>query len=400
MKDKNATFASNGMLLLFVVTLVGLLWSRALLSLVHIAWLIVAVAFVVKKQFLLSRNPLLIWSVIPLGLFLFGVYQEPLAKANYDYLLTLSMYPIAAIATSILFKAVDKQTCPKVWTGLAAISLLLPLVGYFSTSGMYELYGSAKTLPVLMSADHIRYGLFIAASFLFLLSYKLFETKVHFSMLLFIFLMLVLISVRTAWVAAAIIIVVSGWQKIKLSKYPKVRWLIPLLLTTFSVGAYYLVDAVKGKVDYTIYDWQSFDEKKFEANFSDGVRRSINYVGFKTVTTDDHDNVGWSAIPVALQNGFNKYFPTQQIEYGWPFNQWLFWWIGAGWWTMILFSIWMLYPLVWAFKTKNHSLASWTLVIAASCVVECTLSLQYGVFLHAWVTAFLWLLPLKEEYGS
>jgi hypothetical protein len=211
--------------------------------------------------------------------------------------------------------------------------------------------------------------------------------------------MLVLISVRTAWVAAAIIILINGWQILKRSKYKKNRWLLPIIIALVSVGSYYLIDSVRGKVDYTVYDWQSFDEKKFDAKFSDGARRSINYVAFKTVRTDDKQNVGWSAIPGTLQIGFSKYFPAQKVEYGWPFNQWLFWWMGAGWWTMILFSIWMFYPLVWSLKNKNQSLTSWTLVIAASCVVECTLSLQYGVFLHAWVTAFLWL-PVKEEYDS
>jgi hypothetical protein len=135
-------------------------------------------------------------------------------------------------------------------------------------------------------------------------------------------------------------------------------------------------------------------------NFSDGARRAINYTAWKTVTSDGNANVGWAGIPQALQKGFDTYFHGQQIRYGWPFNQWLFWCIGGGWWTMILFFAWLLYPVFWGIRKKNYSLCSWTLVITASCVVECTLSLQYGVFLHAWVTALLWLSMTKVESGN
>jgi hypothetical protein len=279
--------------------------------------------------------------------------------------------------------------------------LLLPLVSYLlNLSEVYELYAKAKTLPVWMGKDHVRYGLFISSAFLFLISYKLFSYRIQYFLLSICFLMIVFISIRTAWVAAGLIILFSGWYKIKQTRYSKVRWLIPLVLLSVAIGSYNLIDSVKGKVDYTLYDWQNFDEKKYDANFSDGARRAINYTAFKTVTTDGNANVGWAAIPQSLQKSFEVYLPNQKINYGWPFNQWLFWWIGGGWWTMALYAAWLLYPLVWGIKNKNYCLCSWTLVIAASCVVESTLSLQYGVFLHAWVTALIWISSTKAEYDN
>jgi hypothetical protein len=390
-QNKSATFASYTALLLFTLTLIGLIWSRAILSVVHILWLVTACFYFIKNKHLVAKNPLIIWSVVPLLLFLFGLYQQPLAKRNLDYFLLISMYPIAVLGINFLLKNASIKTCLTFWVIAAFISILLPLVSYLQNfSGIYLMYAQAKTLPVWMDADHVRYGIFLCSALLFLLSCKFLRPNLRYTLLIFIILMIVLLSSRTAWVGAAIIIIIIGWQKIRQSRYAKFAWLIPLLLLLFSLGAYKFIDSVKGKVDYMIYDWQSFDAKKYDANFSDGVRRSINYTALKIVTTENKANAGWAAISPTLKNSFQTYFPSQKTEYGWPFNQWLYWWMGAGWWTAILFSAWLFYPVICGWRRKNYALISWTLLIVASCFVESTLSLQFGVFLHAWVTALLW----------
>jgi hypothetical protein len=128
----------------------------------------------------------------------------------------------------------------------------------------------------------------------------------------------------------------------------------------------------------------------FDANLSDGVRRNINWVAWQNIQSDFNINTGWQAIPATLQSSFTKYFNTQTIEYGWPFNQWLFWWMGSGWWGMLLFSGWFFYPLFKGFQRKNMGIICWTIAIALSCLVETTLNYQYGVFLHIFPIAILW----------
>jgi hypothetical protein len=54
------------------------------------------------------------------------------------------------------------------------------------------------------------------------------------------------------------------------------------------------------------------------------------------------------------------------------------------------FVVWLLFPVAIGIKQRNTMLVAWQLVVIASCFVESTLNFQYGIFLHAWVTAFLW----------
>jgi hypothetical protein len=93
---------------------------------------------------------------------------------------------------------------------------------------------------------------------------------------------------------------------------------------------------------------------------------------------------------LAYQIFYKKDFGNQKTEYGWPFNQWLFWWMGSGWWGMLLFTGWLLYPLFINIKKIDAGLICWTIAIALSCIVESTLNYQFGVFLHIWPIAFMW----------
>ena len=390
-ENKSATFASYTALFLLALTLAGLIWSRAVLSIVHIFWLVAASIFFAKQRHLFKKSRLLIWSITPLFLFLPGLYQQPFAKGNAAYIITLCIYPITALAVTFLLKNISEKKFLAIWMIFAVASLALPFYNYLQNfSGAYLMYARAKTLKVWMDADHVRYGLFLCSALLFLLFFNVSKLWLRYTVFTFIFLMIVLLASRTAWVGAALIILIYAWQKIRLTKYEKLRWLIPVALVAGGAASYQFVDTVRGKIDYMVYDWQLFEAKKYNADFSDGTRRNINYTAWKVVTTEGKSNAGWAGISPTLKNSFKNYFPAQQTEYGWPFNQWLYWWIGAGWWTAILFTGWLFYPLVYGLKKRNYPLVTWTLIIAASCMVEATLSLQYGVFLHAWVIAILW----------
>ena len=144
------------------------------------------------------------------------------------------------------------------------------------------------------------------------------------------------------------------------------------------------------KIAYSIWEYQQYQPSKYNPNFSDGTRRSINDAAWQWLQTNTSANTGWQSVPATLQSAFSKYFMHQTTEFGWPFNQWLYWWLGSGWWGMLLFSIWLFYPLVKALQQNNFGIICWTLAIALSCIVETTLNYQYGVLLHILPLAILW----------
>ena len=67
-----------------IVMLVGLLFSRAVLSITHIIWLFFALAFLKKNQIQFGKE-LFIWSIAPLFLFWLGALQSLNDLKSYDY---------------------------------------------------------------------------------------------------------------------------------------------------------------------------------------------------------------------------------------------------------------------------------------------------------------------------
>jgi O-antigen ligase len=246
-----------------------------------------------------------------------------------------------------------------------------------------------QSLPTFMDTDHVRFSIFLCGSFLLALVYMnkaSFKNKMIIGALL---LVIVFLSVRTAWVILFVILFFFfvGQEAKKISAVIKLLSIIGLMALT----AYALFPTVRQKVAYTVYDWQQYKPGTYDSNYSDAARRAINYAAWQAVKHGDGANTGWAVVPATLQHYFTQYFSGATMQYGWPFNQYLFWWMGSGWWGMLLFSIWLLYPAVYGWKRRNPGLICWTVAIALSCLVECSLTLQYGVWLHAWVLGLFWL---------
>lgn len=380
-------------LILFVLMLVGLLVSRAVLSISTACWVIVIFAGVDREKFK-ENLPLIAWSLVPIFLFLLGAYQQITARANYDYLLTLMIYPVAAFG-SIVLKSLKELTA-KSWILLAFVSLLYPLFMYvFHFSEWNVLYGQGKSLPTLMDSDHVRYGLFLIASLMLVLFTRTINPKPRFLLMLVFVVPIIVMSVRTAWIGLLICFLSLLFFSKTAFRFNRL-W--TLLIIPIFAAAYFIFPAVSQKIKYTVYDWQAYQPETYNPDFSDGARRTINFVAWKSI--GQQTSVGWAAVPSTLNKTFDEYFPGQRLNYGWPFNQWLFWCLGSGWLGVCLFTAWMFYPVYYGIKKKNYLLFAWTLVIAASCVVECTLNLQFGVFLHAWPICLFWMDTTPRASGT
>ncbi|PJE46679.1 MAG: hypothetical protein CUR34_08610 [Sediminibacterium sp.] len=383
--------AKNILLGLAIIMLAGLLWSRAILSISMGLFLIYAVYNAYHQKLKLLSNPLFIWCLCPFALILMGIYQDGFNPSNLQILLGILVYPIAGITAIAGEKYSFTKTISQPWIHAALIALLYPL-GWFvlHASEAFELYGQGRTLPVFMDTDHVRFSIFLCSALLFTLlpvsnaRYK----KTSFAILLGA---IIFLSVRTGWVIAAIIVTGYGIHYLKrkplLDRHRNRNILIAIiaLVTIFAI-----TPTIQQKIRYTIYDWNNYNTKGYDSTYSDGVRRAINAVALKAISEDHASAIGWSAIPSTLQQKFTQVLNGQKTQYGWPFNQWLFWWMGSGWWGMILYSLWLFYPAWYGYKHNNPFLIIWTLAIAFSCLVETTLNYQYGVLLHVWPIMICW----------
>lgn len=389
--------ATNILLALAIIMLAGLLWSRAILS-ISMGLMAIYAIYYLKKEKLTLLSPLIIWSICPLVLMLLGIYQEGFNPSNLQSLLGIMVYPIAGITAIAAEKYSFTKTISQPWIHAAIIAFSYPLGWFILHAGdAFELYGQGKTLPVFMDTDHVRFSIFLCSALLFTLlpvsntRYK----KISFIILLIAILFL---AVRTGWIIAAIIIAGYGIYYLRskpvTNRYRSRNILIAIMafITILSI-----TPTIQQKIRYTIYDWNTYNTKGYDSTYSDGARRAINAVALKAISEDHTTAIGWSAIPSTMQQTFTRVFNGQSTQYGWPFNQWLFWWMGSGWWGMVLFSIWLFYPAWYGFQHKNPYLIIWTLAIAVSCLVETTINYQYGALLHVWPLLVCWQIDKKSS---
>jgi hypothetical protein len=375
---------------LFILLLSGMFWSRALMSLTQGFWCIYAI-LIVWKQFS-WKNPLLVWSLAPMLLWILGAYQTPFDKSNTDLALTLAVYPATVVVVQTTAQEIRNNSWIKIWLVVTLIGVAYPIGYYISHSfSAVQDYGQGKSLPTFMDTDHVRFSIFLCASFLLLLTQPIFQKKIRFFLAAILAVIIVFMAVRTGWAILILTIFIYPlleWKKLQALTKNKAGLLIAIAITLIA-SAYFIFPTVQQKIAYSIWEWQQFQPNQYNPTYSDGTRRAINWAAWQSIQ-EGHSNTGWAGIPRQLSESFANIFKGQSTEFGWPFNQWLFWWLGAGWWTMLLFSGWLLYPIWQGLKLREPGLIIWTIAIAISCFIETTLNYQYGAFLHIFLIALFW----------
>lgn len=378
---------------LLIILLGGFFWSRAILSITVAVWAVISFYQIIKENKSVLKSSIFIWSLIPLCLWLLGAWQEPMGKLNFDYFLTLTGYPAIVLIVFATPKEIIENKWIKIWLWATALAVTYPLFWYLKDfTAAHKAYGTGQSLPTFMDTDHVRFSIFLCSSFLFILCSNIIQKKfkIIFGTVLFIFILF--LSVRTGWVLLLSIIFLYVLLNFIKSKQINISQLLKgsiILIASITI-LYFAFPNMQQKIAYSIWEYQQYQPGKYNPNFSDGTRRSINDAAWQWLQTNTSANTGWQSVPATLQSAFSKYFMHQTTEFGWPFNQWLYWWMGSGWWGMLLFSIWLFYPLVKALQLNNFGIICWTLAIVLSCIVETTLNYQYGVLLHILPLAILW----------
>lgn len=387
--------------ILFLLMLIGLFFSRALLSFSQVFWIFWVIRN--RKNIKAFSSPLVIWSSIVPIIGLLGCWQHFFQGKHFDYILTLLMYPIAfQVCFRIPLIRLQQWI---VYIGIAAIiGVLYALMAYLQQSTFWhQAYGAGQSLPTLMDGDHVRFGLFLCGTGCLLLITYQFSNSKRFIFIGALLLAIAFMAVRTAWVGILLILLVYGiYHLLNKSIKTSRNFIVILGLATLLIFglAYRYFPTVQQKWAYTRYDWQQFSQDSASLRYSDGARRMINALAWKEIAENNGGNQGWGNIANSLRIAFEKAYPGYPVSFTWPFNQWLYWWMGAGLGGMLLFSIWFLYPLISGCRPFRWGRISFTLAIAAACLVESTLSFQYGVWIHAWIGAMVFRIEDLQQLNS
>ncbi|MBX9734939.1 MAG: hypothetical protein K2X37_12835, partial [Chitinophagaceae bacterium] len=270
----------NIVTIIFLLTIIGLLWSRALLSITTGLWIVLAVVYIYKKQLSLKYESLLIWSFSAVALWLPGLWQAPYANANYDLLLTWLAYPAIALGAMVIRACGAASVCQKIWIYGAAIAALYPLCWLLlHITNALTLIKTGKAIPVFMDNDHLRFSIYLSSALL--LSFTLENKKIKRVLILFFISTILLLSVRTGIVMAVVVLIgqLLNRRNVRTSERRNVGSTTqrpPIVYSLWSMVLLLSILLLYQKINYTLYDYQQFNTKGYDANYSDGVRRAIN----------------------------------------------------------------------------------------------------------------------------
>ncbi len=317
-----------------------------------------------------------------------GCWQAPVHERTFHYFSTMLAYPIIGImAVHVIDQTTNqhgniRKTFALIWVFSALTSLAYPLGWYLlHMQEAHILYGQGSTLPVFMDNDHVRYALFLNAALLLAWQYRK-ENRWMLAASIVLMIATLLLSVRTGWVGLVIIMGLEGIRLVR--KQDKGRFVQYLaMIASLTIIAYYLFPTIQQKIRYMRYDWEQYQQGRIDHTLSDATRLVLNRSAWQAIE-EGKTNIGWANVPIQLQESFRVLYPQQQIDFGWPFNQWLLWWMGAGVLGAVLFSLWLFYPMYLGIRQKHSGMISWSLVMVASCITEATLGYQFGVWLHIW----------------
>lgn len=363
--------------------LAALLWSRAALGLLQGIWLLLAIVELRKSFLSVLTSEIVIWSFIPAIMYFLVGLTTHWSETDNHLIASSAMLPIAAISSKAFPDFWQEKWWKQSWIMLACCSTILPITSLVqSLDSLSNMYGSGQVAEVWMEKDHIRYSLFISLGVMLLLQNDLFNKLLQYLLLGYLILFLVVLGVRTGWMALLLIGLVEIVKIIKSQSSKRLKGLI--ILIVLIISSVWLVPTVQRKIEYSLYQWQSVSpEDQFK--YSDGTRRIVNEAAISLIQ-ENKTGLGWQKMQQEISEKIQQQNPSWQNSFSWPFNQWIFWIAGGGWILCFILSGWLLYPIV---KSKGeHVLVMFAII--ASCLVECTLNYQYGLWLFAWCALPLW----------
>lgn len=371
-----------------LVMLAGFLFSRAILSVGTIAFGVNALIGVSPKEWL--KNKWWLLGVAWVGIYVIsGLWSDNIPQWNERVSVKLPIL-LLPLAFGLLPPFSDKQI--KLFT-VGGTLLFLSSVFYslyflFTDTAYYiEQYRFSKVLPTLAGHDYIRYSLSISMFIIWcLFAIKRLNGIMKWFTIITVIILGVyvhVIAVKTGILVLYLFIFLSAIY-ILFKRRPIVGLLILVAIILSAKGAYRYIPTFEQKVDYFTYSWKVFAEGRYDSDYSD-IGRLVSYdIALKLLPEHAMVGTGIGDMHDVMRESYSKWYPNvpefQQLK---PHNQLLIVALGCGIPALIVFMLWVFYPLKWVKKNRDgfFLLATW-LVLWIPLMVEPMLELQYGVYVY------------------
>jgi O-antigen ligase len=412
-KDKLAQLRKMICLVSILIMLVGLLFSRFLLS---SGLIIFAVSCFVGQS---GKNKIrrfvyspLLWSmsllfVLPL---LSGLWSEDTLK--WSQILRIK-FPLLLLPLCVAglddFKKED-------WEKIAFAFLSVILIGAGWSLWQYlqdrqlaqEAYLRAQTIQTPMGNDHVRFSLLVSiailtAAFLSVQNYKKLARGVVVGLWFAALLLLIYLHVLAARTGLICVYVASLiamiWFLAKLKNTWRYGWVL-LFIIAIPIISWFVFPTFKNRISYLRYDLSSVKDNVYRSGSNDGNRLVSIKAGWELQKEHPFAGVGFGDIETETRRWYLANYPqmadTDRIL---PSSEWMIYGAGAGWPGTLLFSMIMVIPFFCRALRANICWVLLNVSIALSYLFDIGLEVQYGVFIHAFILLwwYKWLSVVQIE---
>lgn len=387
MEQPSSLYFRYTALVLLVLLIAGLLFSRALLSIITGAGILFLFIPAFRRDFIRVFKKPLLYAVAGISLF----YTWLLLREPDIYTLQRFLFHLSSISILCLsgYLVAGTRWCIPVLLSLGVLSTLPSLYDMLLHEGLATLYEKGQVAYTLMRGDHQRFTIWISGCLALAWYYGLMEHKrpaVYF--ILYFSCFLLLLAVRTGWLFVLMISLAGGILfLLRQGKRKYVYW--SLLVLLILPALFYTIPFARKKIQYMQWEWRE-QRAAEKLGGSDAVRRMVNETAAALIR-ENPAGLGAAGAAAKLEERIKTTYPDSRISYKWPFNQYLQWGLTAGWVMGIVPVLLLLFLLFRLYNTRNYLTAVWVLFIALTCLYESTPEMQYGLFLSVFFTGMIYL---------
>lgn len=337
---------------LTVVLMVGLVYSRAVLSVAAIGLGFTAIES--RQNLQPYKNIFIGIALILLPVLASGLGSDDTTAWWRSVEVKLSLITIIAGILTAQFSF--KQIKQLVWwlTIVVVSSALYSCYEYWLNEQLIlKSYLVAKVMPVLMDDDHIRYSWLIVLNIILLIKTVFLpqRSKEHKGkseqwiaavVILFLIAYLHFLAAKTGLLCLYTSIFLYAVYTIIQSKL-QIGLLLILVISVVAFIAYYNFPSLKNRVQYVLYDFSNYSKGVYTEGSSDGARVLSLKAGIDITQQHLLGGVGFGDVQAEVIQWHDIHHPSSKAyERFLPTNQWLIYSAGSGIIGLLCFSIGML----------------------------------------------------------
>lgn len=382
-------FYSSAIWLLFI----GMMWSRAILSIGVVAFPALSLLFMQKKDLIrycnnkVIRGTWILFILLSISL----LWTHDLAN-GLEALMNKTMFFLLPLFFFLMPKENAKWRRITLW-GIALIHLV-PMIEsiwiFFQDMNKWiEVYNTMGTLSIASYNDHIRFTLSLILLNLLLANEYIYNKEISikknskrafivFSLFSFLFLHFI------ASKSGIILLYISlfAWIVLSLKSWKK-RILTSASLLLVIVSMLYISPTFRKKIDMVKYQWESYQERNYLNYNNSEEGRLISYkLAWYSIQENPILGTGIGAEKNKMQEKYALYYPEiPEDNHLIPHNQYLFSMLSLGVILGILFLL-LYFGIFIDIKSKRFNMRNLLVfVIFVSFFPEANLESQFGIFI-------------------